>query len=267
MEEKKPQFIKKRHIKRLWRKSRLLVIAAVFIIVLTGGIYKGYPKYRDYVDSKNRKDSAYEVQEIVRPETKPTETPVKIKESALIEVPYTVQAPYANWNIHEESCEEAASLMYYYFLNGQTTFNGSTIIPLATADAEFIKMKNWQVARYGKEPDLSTEAWGKFMTDYYGFKYKNFKNITAEDIKREISAGHPVVVPVITHGLQNPHYGRQPSYHLLLIKGYKPEGVITNDAGVKEGENYFYTWDILFKAIDAQTPQMKQGREMTIVTK
>ena len=191
----------------------------------------------------------------------------EIKESAQIVVPYTVQAPFANWAVHEESCEEAALLMYHYFLEGKTSFGGSSIITPQTAANEIVAMKNWQIKNYGREPDLSIEQLGIFAEQYYGYNFKAFKNITKEDIKKEISAGRPVMVPVITHALQNPHYGRNPTYHILVIKGYRPDGVITNDAGVKEGENYFYTWNILFSAIDAQTPKMGQGREMVILTK
>jgi len=37
---------------------------------------------------------------------------------AILEVPYTVQAPFGNWKVHEESCEEVALLMYREFLLG-----------------------------------------------------------------------------------------------------------------------------------------------------
>lgn len=188
------------------------------------------------------------------------EEPV-IKESALLNVPYTVQAPFANWGVHEESCEEAAALMYSYFLEGK-----AAPAPQVASD-EMVAMKNWQVKNYGKEPDLSIEKLGLFMQQYYGYKYQAFKNITKDDIRREVSAGRPVFVPVMTQSLKNPHYRPLSVYHILLIKGYDANGVITNDAGVKEGESYVYSWDILFSAIDAQTPKLGQGREMVIVTK
>jgi hypothetical protein len=108
---------------------------------------------------------------------------------------------------------------------------------------------------------------GKLAQDYYGYKYKVTEDVTADNIKLAISESNPVLVPVITHALLNPHYGRQPSYHILVIKGYNPSGIIANDAGVKEGRSYFYTWDILWQAIDAQSAQMNQGRDMLVVTK
>ena len=186
-----------------------------------------------------------------------------ISDQALINVPYTVQAPFTNWNIHEQSCEEAALLMIHYYLKG----NQIDIIPPATANQELINLVTWEKTYYGQEKDLNMSEIGKLATDYYGYSFKVTEDITADNIQQTISAGSPVLVPVITHGLQNPHYGPNPSYHILLIKGYNPAGVITNDAGVKEGKDYFYPWNILWAAIDAQSPQMNQGRDMLVVTK
>lgn len=184
--------------------------------------------------------------------------PPIIKESAYIEVPYTVQAPNKRWDIHEESCEEAAALMYYYFLNNSTLKN----IPANTAHNEFLKMIAWQKKNYGKEPDLSIAQFGKFFKSYYGYKYQIETKATKELIMEVISDGQPVIVPVMTHALGNPSYGPRNSYHVLVITGYDKSGIITNDAGIKQGQNYRYTWETLFKAMDAQTPTMKQGREM-----
>ena len=189
---------------------------------------------------------------------------ISIKDSADLPVPYTLQGPLNNLNIHEESCEEAAALMYHYFLEG-TKFPNDIITPQMAND-EMLAMKAWEVKNYGSEPDLSIERLGQFMQQYYGYKYKVFKNVTKEDIEREISTGHPVMVPVMTHALQNPHYGPKSVYHILVLKGYNSQNVIANDAGIN-GQNIQYFWGILFQAIDAQTPKMHQGRDMVIVTK
>jgi len=188
---------------------------------------------------------------------------VALPASYLLDVPYTVQAPYANWNTHEESCEEAALLMLHYYLSGQQI----DVIPAAKANQELIKMVGWQTKRYGKQSDLNLERLGQMAKDYYGYNYRVEKNITIETIKKSLYEGKPVLVPVITHGLQNPHYGPKPTYHILVIKGYDGNGVITNDAGVKEGRNYHYSWTVLWQAIDAQTAKMNQGRDMLTVTK
>ena len=196
----------------------------------------------------------------IKPEViqKPT-----IQEQAQLNVPYTVQAPLVNWNIHEESCEEAALLMTHYYLSG----NQIDVIPPTTANQELINMVAWENTNYGQEKDLNMYEVGKLATDYYGYKYTVSEDIVADDIKQAISNGNPVLVPVITHALGNPYYGPNPSYHILVIKGYNKTGIISNDAGVKEGKNYYYSWEILWRAIDAQSAQMNQGRDMLVVTK
>lgn len=236
--------------------SLLVLVVGVFLFLKISGKPRSQPEAKVETKVKVAETKA---------EPKKEES-VVIKDTAVLPVPYTLQGPLNNLNIHEESCEEAAALMYHYFLEGQTTFSGSTVIPPQTANDEMLKMKAWQVKNYGKEPDLSIEKLGLFMQQYYGYKYQTFKNITKEDIKREISSGHPVLVPVMTHSLKNPSYGPKSVYHILVIKGYNAQNVVANDAGIR-GENIQYSWDILFSAIDAQTPKMGQGREMVVVTK
>jgi hypothetical protein len=191
---------------------------------------------------------------------------IPLPDSFLIPMPYTPQAPNANWAVHEESCEEAAILMVHYLLDKKLALSVGTVIPASISSTELVALKNWQVKNWGPEKDLNLYNVGKLANAYYGYSYKVTEDITETEIKKEVAAGHPVLVPVITHALENPHYGRLPSYHILVIKGYDAAGIITNDAGIKEGENYRYTWDILWKAIDAQTAQMKQGRDMLTIT-
>ena len=182
-----------------------------------------------------------------------------------IQIPYSGQAPFSNWTIHEESCEEAATYMYHTYLEGLAYPNNR--VPDAEADTAYRAMKQWEVTNYGSEPDLTMTALGNFAKSYYGYTPTVEHNITADNIKRAISAGHPVVVPVMTHSLQNSMYGPITVYHVLLIKGYDTTGVITNDAGVGNGPDHHYDWAILWQAIDAQTAKMNQGRDMLYLTK
>lgn len=182
--------------------------------------------------------------------------------SAILQVPYTVQAPFGNWKFHQESCEEAAVLMYHDFLDGDLRIG----IPPAEADRDLRALKSWQVQNWGAEVDLSIDRTGQLAQQYYQYKYQVI-DVTPDSIKASVAAGHPVVVPVMTHALQNPHYGPMTVYHEVLIKGYTDKGVVTNDGGVQEGRDWFYSWSILLSAIDAQTPKMHQGRVGLILTK
>ncbi|MFN2465138.1 MAG: C39 family peptidase [Candidatus Dormibacteria bacterium] len=181
---------------------------------------------------------------------------------AILKAPYTVQAPFGNWKFHQESCEEAAVLMYHDYLEGDLRSD----IPPAEADRDLRAMKAWQVQNWGAEVDLSIERTGQFAQAYYNYKYQVI-TVTPDSVREAIAAGHPVVVPVMTHSLQNPHYGPQTVYHEVFIKGYNADGVVTNDAGVQEGKDWFYSWSILLNAIDAQTPRMHQDRVGLVLTK
>ena len=251
--------------RKLIANITIAIIVYITILFSISVIFHGLKSFLS--DIKNNETSSSDVVATTTTIVATTTTTTKpiIKASLTLDVPYTVQAPYANWVIHEESCEEAAVLMVHDYLEG-IKYNG-TVIDKETANSTMIAMKNWQVANYGKEPDLAINAIGQFAKDYYGYNYVYKENITAEDIKIAITEGYPVIVPVITHSLQNPNYGVHPVYHVLLIKGYDASGVVTNDAGVSQGENRHYTWEILFSAIDAQTSQMNQGRVMVVIKK
>jgi hypothetical protein len=238
-------------IKKINYRSWGLLIAGI-IIFASGSVYwvsRPVP-------------SPQPAQNVITTKAEPKPKEVVIPETKIIPVPYTVQAPYAKWSIHEESCEEAAVLMYHYFLLGSAI----TDIDPTTADAELTKLRNWQLNNWGPEKDLDLSTLGQLSKQYYGYQSK-IKTASKEEIKKEIASGSPLMVPVMTHSLQNPHYGRNNTYHILLINGYDQTGVFANDAGVKEGKNWHYSWEILFGAIDAQTPKMGQGREMLILTK
>lgn len=201
------------------------------------------------------------------PVVKETEAPVtaELPESKNLVIPYAAQAPFSNWEVHEESCEEAALVMIKEYLEGISYANNR--IPEGDLDTIFRQMKSWQVSNYGEEPDLTMSALGEFAKSYYGYTPHFKKGITENDIKLAISLNNPVLVPVMTHSLENNMYGPLTTYHVLLIKGYDANGVYTNDAGVGNGPNHFYSWPILWQAIDAQSTKMGVGREMLYLTK
>lgn len=180
----------------------------------------------------------------------------------LLQVPYSVQAPGGNWKEFENACEEDALLMYHDYLEG----DGRDQLPVGEATTQLRAMVQWQVSNWGAARDLDLQNTGKLAHDYWGYQYQVIE-ATPASIRAAIAAGHPVIVPVMTHSLENHNYGPQTVYHEVLIKGYTAGGVVTNDGGVKEGKDWFYSWDIIFRAIDAQTPKMGQGRVALIVTK
>jgi hypothetical protein len=181
---------------------------------------------------------------------------------AVLPVPYSVQAPGNNWKVFENACEEDALLMYRQFLEGDSR----TDLPVAEVDPALRAMEKWQVTNWGAEKDLTIDKTGQLAQTYFGYHYEVVP-ATQESITAQVASGHPVIVPVMTHSLHNPNYGPFTVYHEVLIKGYNAEGVVTNDGGVKEGKNWFYSWSVLWGAIDAQAPKMGQGRVGLVLTK
>jgi hypothetical protein len=258
----------KTHLKSLEGKGLItiiLVIILALLIIYGDYLYWSGPKILGVIIRINQPYNKIG-QEV--------EIKAMLPESFLLSVPFVCQAPFANWNIHEESCEEIAILMNHCFIEGKS-------LTPDYADKELLVMRQWQKDHYGQEKDMTCQEAVQFIKDYYNYTGSRvFTDIKALDIKKQIAQGNLVIVPVMTHSLLNPHYGPKSVYHFVLIKGYNPQGVITNDAGVKEGENYFYPWDVLFSAIDAQaelghnpaqqdaqTSKMGQGRTMFIMKK
>lgn len=182
----------------------------------------------------------------------PTENPpvVALPEQALLNVPFTSQAPLANWDAtHEETCEEASLLMVKHYIKG-TTF-GST----NQADSELLDLVAWEEAN-GYKIDVTTTELSQIAKSKYGLSTGRVKkNATIDDIKREIANGHPVIVGAAGKVLPNPNFRNGgPNYHMLVVKGYDKDGFITNDPGTRLGNNFRYTFDAFYNAIHDWDP-------------
>lgn len=178
------------------------------------------------------------------------EPEIVILENAYLNVPFVCQAPFqteANWVNHEESCEEAALLQVKYYLDGVTEVNPQD------ANDTILNMIQWQKDNFGEHKDLYANDMATFIRDYYAFtddQVEIIYNADIIDIKKAISGGFPVIVPIMGDILKNPYYP-YPGYHMLTIIGYTPEKIITNDVGTKRGKDFTYDYDVFMKALDA----------------
>jgi hypothetical protein len=236
----------------LWHKYQTRPTAASHPI--DQGQLSGLPQVQNPADNSNGQRAVGA--------DKPSPSPPAPGPSAVLQVPYTVQAPNGNWKVFENACEEDVLLMYHGYLEGDHRDE----IPPGEADPALRAMEQWQVSNWGADRDLTLDKTGQFAQAYYHYKYQVME-ATPDNIKRQVSAGHPVIIPVMTHSLENHFYGPQTVYHEVLIKGYTDGGIVTNDGGVQQGKNWFYSWNIMFQAIDAQTPKLGQGRVALILTK
>ncbi|MFH1183374.1 MAG: C39 family peptidase [Candidatus Moraniibacteriota bacterium] len=173
------------------------------------------------------------------------DTSVKIPDSINNYVPFTSQAPFANWDkLHEEACEEASLAMAHYYLDKRDVVFSKE----AEKDIQYIASKT----KGGGLVDLTVEEVSAAAADLYG--YKNWKIVekpTAQDIKKELSLGNIIIIPLAGRGIGNPYYKQPgPLYHMLVISGYdNKKGVfITQDPGTKRGKDFPYKFNTLLKA-------------------
>lgn len=167
------------------------------------------------------------------------------KDSIALKVPFISQAPLGKWDeLHNNACEEAALIIVNAF------WQNRALTP-ESAEKEIQNLVAWQINNWGSHKDLTLQEVAKLAREYYGYKWARVvKEITVDDIKKELSLGNPVILPLAGREIKNPYY-RQPGpyYHMLVVTGYEQNKFITNDPGTRRGENYSYDQTLLFAAI------------------
>lgn len=185
------------------------------------------------------------------PETPPVKppapTPAPAKEEANLAVPFMSQAPHANWDMpYQEACEEASLIMLHAYLTGAVAFTPDD------ADRRILEMVAWEEEHLGFYKDTTAEETARIAREYYGHAASRAVALTSMDqVKKEIDAGHPVILPAAGKRLPNPYFsGDGPLYHMLVVKGYTKDGkIITNDPGTRRGADFLYDEDVLWDAV------------------
>ncbi|MCH7604683.1 C39 family peptidase [Patescibacteria group bacterium] len=164
--------------------------------------------------------------------------PINLEQTVLLDVPFTSQAPMANWHLdaYQYGCEEASLVMAIYWLKREK-------LSTEKAEAEIAAMSAFQREQTGNFYDTSVQDTVQLMQDYYGVERINiYSNATADDIKKELLEGNLVIVPINADVIVNPHYTTKVGAHMLVVTGYDAETkeFITNDPGTKRGEGLRY---------------------------
>ncbi len=195
--------------------------------------------YEDVVETPVEEPVVEEPSEVV-------EVPVQPSTEFLLSVPFTSQAPMANWSLpYQETCEEASSYMVAEFYKGV-----SGAISPSTADQAILDIVAFEEDHFGYYLDTTASETVELLDLYFGVSARVVENPTPEAIKAEIRAGRPVIVPTAGRELPNPNFsGEGPLYHMLVIKGFTESTFITNDPGTRNGNSFSYKIGDLMSAI------------------
>ncbi|MBI5529997.1 MAG: C39 family peptidase [Candidatus Doudnabacteria bacterium] len=243
------------------KKSNFVIIlsAVILLIIALLFIHPKKPVSRFSSQSNTDKNPTENTspdvpaEKLSAPLPQPPEAPADsgrvIPKSLNLSVLFTSQAPTGNWDeLHEETCEETASLMANFYFNGLPA--GKTGISSDIAETELAKLVSWQKSRFGYYKDTTAAETAKFIEEVYGLKTMLLENFSEADLKNTLAQNRLVIIPESGQALGNPHYTPPgPIYHMLLVKGYDENGnFITNDPGTKFGQNYIYSFKILFES-------------------
>lgn len=177
-------------------------------------------------------------------DTNVAETP--LPDQMNLNVPFTSQAPHANWDLpYQEACEEAAALIVHRYWTQESFASADD------ADASLRSIVDFENETYGSYKDTTAEETARFIRDLWGYTVDVLENPSLEMIKREVTNGYPVIVPTAGRLLGNPNFsGEGPIYHMIVVKGYTRDGrLITNDPGTRKGADYVYDADTVMNAM------------------
>ncbi|USN53310.1 MAG: C39 family peptidase [Candidatus Nomurabacteria bacterium] len=193
-----------------------------------------------------------------------TNTVVTLPDEINLDVPFSSQAPFANWDLpYQEACEETAALMVQRYWEDE---------PLTKEDADrsILAIVDFEEQHYGFYQDTTGEETARFIRDLWGYEVEVSTGdaVTALAIKQEIAQGHPIIVLAAGRQLGNPNFTSPgPIYHALVVKGYTKDGhFITNDPGTRNGADYVYEESVLMNAIhDWNGGDVDHGQKVMLV--
>jgi Peptidase_C39 like family len=224
-------------------KKTLIIIAGVLIVIGAVAFY-----FRsDLSDIPLELEKSQLPAEVKNVATLPAITDTSTKFTGInLAVPFSSQAPYGDWGApYGQACEEASAMLVDHF------YKNTGLTP-EIAKQELLKIVAWENKTFGYYEHTTAKETGRMLNEYFGYQRVEVNyDISLEDIKAQIMAGRPVIVPLAGRLINNPYY-RQPGpiYHMLVIKGLTKDGnFITNDVGTRRGANYVYNAKVLYDAI------------------
>ncbi len=226
------------------RPSKHLNLAIVFLVLLMlGGLWL-------YIKSDKGSHRFGNVTAPIQPQTgdnTPSDDPIPpsspLPSHFSLQVPFTSQAPTANWDqLHNEACEEASAIMAYAY------FKDISSLPAPVVENEITKLTQWETETLNYNLSITTEETAEMIESVYDLKTEIIP-ISEGAIKRALTEGKLVLVPANGRMLGNPNFKSPgPIYHMFVITGYTSKQIITNDPGTRKGEDYEYDYGVIEEA-------------------
>lgn len=141
-------------------------------------------------------------------------------------------------------------------------------ISATTAEADIMKIVEFEKALFGFFESTTATQIAILAEQMYGYeKVEVIIDPTIDDLKEQILAGHPVIVPAAGRLLGNPNFsGEGPLYHALVLKGYTETTFVTNDPGTRRGSDYQYDFATVMNAIhDWNGGDVLNGAKVVVV--
>ena len=171
-------------------------------------------------------------------------TPKNIPTSFILQVPFSAQAPTDNWSRNED-CEETSLVMVNAFLTG----NKENELTASSTQEAINIIKKWEQANLGYNANTGADATTKMAQNALILKVRQIKDYTETDLKTELVNGHPILLPINAKLLGSPQYLENgPTYHMIVIRGFRGDTFIVNDPGTDRGISNEYSFAVLQKA-------------------
>ncbi|HEX3100096.1 MAG TPA: hypothetical protein VHQ41_03980 [Patescibacteria group bacterium] len=216
-----------------------LVIGLVVLVVLAGAYLYTHRNVRNsteqgYTYNQNQQNSATTNNSNQNSGSK--NLPAKFQ----LTVPFTAQAPTANWDeLHNQACEEASAIMTNAF------FAGISSLPPATVEKEIDSLTKWQQDNFGYNLSINTQETVQMIQANFPLNAE-IVNVSEQTIKQALVENKLVIFPGNGQMLNNPNFKTPgPVYHMLVITGYNGDTFVTNDPGTRNGFNYKYSYSTL----------------------
>lgn len=173
--------------------------------------------------------------------------PQSVAAATMLSVPFTPQSPYYNWvQPWEDACEETViSMVDVYYRQKQ--YAGQ-----ADAAAHISHIMAIKEQYYGYSLDEDVGKMTDLINNFLSWEAHVVENPSIEQIKAEVQAARPVIMPTAGKALVNPRFRNGgPPYHTIVISGFDDETgeFITQEPGTRYGEDFRYSYDVIMDAM------------------